>query len=409
MSSCHKHTIIPTEKAQDMPLMSESHCRAIAAASAAPQPQAMPLVPASSIPGPLESSQSTLATVNTHDPLPAPSTPPSTKWPHTHALLPAASIQTIPDDDTDSGVVDDTPHAKKVKMTPHQALQGDASVIIIEDGDNQKDKPLNKINPSVDVKAFFTEVPRLPGQNKGHMQCNLQGLVCPKQEKFLTSEHTTLCQHAAALHAHRYRKWCKLNHFNSMLPEDANPHKSAALNKGWQSSVIDHFDMDTMPIHYSYEAFKNTSIAWLIKTNQEGTPFDKHAQNDQNFKDNGSPRHIQYNGITADPPMLEANLSAAMAYSESDPGSNLSQKQGPGPNLNSNTSGKVGQVGPPPNEDDLDNPVVDVKGGLNSQQQVPGPNLNSNTSEEDQFVPSQNDGNDLHSPNADAEGGLDSD
>ncbi|KAF8265210.1 hypothetical protein EI94DRAFT_366065 [Lactarius quietus] len=46
------------------------------------------------------------------------------------------------------------------------------------------------------------------------------------------SEHTTLRQHATALHTHCYRKWCELNHFDSMLPEDAKLCKSIALEKG---------------------------------------------------------------------------------------------------------------------------------------------------------------------------------
>ncbi|KAF8272667.1 hypothetical protein EI94DRAFT_1565549, partial [Lactarius quietus] len=87
----------------------------------------------------------------------------------------------------------------------------------------------------------------------------------------LTSEHTTLHQHTAALHAHCYRKWCESNCFNSMLPEDAKLHKSIALDKSQQSSVIEHFGpehVDAKPTPYSHEAFKNASIVWLIKTNQ---------------------------------------------------------------------------------------------------------------------------------------------
>ena len=94
----------------------------------------------------------------------------STKWPCPHPLLPTASIQAIPDDDT----ADESPKAKKAKMNPHQAqaLQTDASIIVIEDGDDLNE-PLNKTQPSADILKFFIEVPSQPGQKKGCMKCDL--------------------------------------------------------------------------------------------------------------------------------------------------------------------------------------------------------------------------------------------
>lgn len=56
-----------------------------------------------------------------------------------------------------------------------------------------------------------------------------------------------------------------------MLPEDAKLHMSATLKKDWQLSVTDHFspeDMDTRPIPYSNETFRNAAIEWLVETNQ---------------------------------------------------------------------------------------------------------------------------------------------
>ena len=81
-----------------------------------------------------------------------------------------ASIQTVPDDPTDS---DDAPKVKKSKATLHQvgsALETDVSIIEI-DSDDQQVKRLKKINPTADIKAFFTEIPRVLGQNKVRMKC----------------------------------------------------------------------------------------------------------------------------------------------------------------------------------------------------------------------------------------------
>ena len=105
--------------------------------------------------------------------------------------------------------------------------------------------------------------------------------------------------------------------------------------------------------------------------------------------------------------MLEADPSASMAYSKSDPGSNLSQQQRPGPNLNSNTSGEEGQDGPPPNEvNNRHDPVADTKGGLDSRQPSPQPNPDSSTSGEDQVDPPPDEGNNPLDQDANAEDGL---
>ena len=176
MSSRPIRKIFPTakltaENAGDIELT--SHRRAIAAAVAAPQLQSPASLPSS---GPPDSVEPTLATaVVTASPklVPAHS---STTTKRPRALLQAASfgsIQTVPDDSTDS---DNTPKVKKSKATPHQVgstLQADVSIIEIDDGDDQQVERLNKINPTADIKAFFTEVPRVEGQSKGRMKCNL--------------------------------------------------------------------------------------------------------------------------------------------------------------------------------------------------------------------------------------------
>lgn len=172
-----KCTIILTEKARENPLASESNRRAIETDPTSPQPQLTTSspVPPSSIHGTLESTSATLMATDSHslDSSPDPmhvSTSASTKRPRPRPLLPTASIQTIPDDET----ADETPKAKKAKTNSHQAqaLQTDASIIVIEDGDDLNE-PLNKTQPSADILKFFIEVPGQPGQKKGRMKCEL--------------------------------------------------------------------------------------------------------------------------------------------------------------------------------------------------------------------------------------------
>ena len=177
MSSRPKRTIILTEKAKENPLASESNRRVIETDSASPQPRftTPSPVPPLSFHGTLESTSATRTATGGHslDSSPDPmhiSTSVSTKRPHPRPLLPTASIQTIPDDNT----ADETPKAKKAKANPHQAqaLQTDASIIVIEDGDDLNE-PLNKAQPSADILKFFIEVPARPGQKKGRMKCDL--------------------------------------------------------------------------------------------------------------------------------------------------------------------------------------------------------------------------------------------
>ncbi|KAH9013230.1 hypothetical protein EDB85DRAFT_2158375 [Lactarius pseudohatsudake] len=161
----------------------------------------------------------------------------------------------------DAGVAVDVPKAKKLKKTPRQlttGLQADVSIIEIDDVDNLQNERLNRTDPTADIKAFFTAVPCVPGQNKERMWCNLctQGLGCPKQDKVLISKHSTLHHHAAALHMMRYQKWCNANKFDSMLPLDSKQCK---------------------PIPFSSKALENTALEWLIQTNQPILAFNNAA------------------------------------------------------------------------------------------------------------------------------------
>jgi hypothetical protein len=171
MSSRPACKIIPTAKltadnAGDVELT--AHRKAIAAA-VAPQPQSTPAAPSSES-DPLVTTLET-ATDTTSD-LVAP-TSSSSKRPRARPLMLAASLKTLADD-TDS---DDTPKAKKTKVTPRQAgsgLQGDVSIIEIDDGDDQNNEPLNKISPSADIQAFFkfhSEETDSKGEVKVFMKC----------------------------------------------------------------------------------------------------------------------------------------------------------------------------------------------------------------------------------------------
>ncbi|KAH9038685.1 hypothetical protein EDB83DRAFT_2228515, partial [Lactarius deliciosus] len=81
----------------------------------------------------------------------------------------------------------------------------------------------------------------------------------------------TLRRHAAAMHAPRYRKWCELNNFNSMLPQDTKQRKCAETDLSQQTSVTDHFgpeDPNARVIPYSDSALQTAALEWLIETNQ---------------------------------------------------------------------------------------------------------------------------------------------
>ena len=157
---------LTTENAGDVELT--SHRRAITAAAAPPQPQSPPSLPCSGPPNPVEPTPAVVTVSPTSVPAHV-----STTTKRSRSLLQAASfgsIQTVPDDPTDS---DNAPKVKKSKATLQQvglALETDVLIIKI-DGDDQQVKRLSKINPTADIKAFFTEIPHVLGQNKVHMKC----------------------------------------------------------------------------------------------------------------------------------------------------------------------------------------------------------------------------------------------
>ncbi|KAH9006048.1 hypothetical protein EDB84DRAFT_1447613, partial [Lactarius hengduanensis] len=227
-----------------------SHRRAVASASLAAAPT--PLLPVSeSTPTGLESSDEPSSS-------PDPVSARMTKQPR---AIPPAVSDNQGDDGNTTDVPDDAPAAKKVKTTSGQAigLQADISIISIDDVDNLENERLNKSDPTADLKEFFSAMPPLPGQEKGRMLCKscTQGLGCPKREKFLTNEHSTLRRHTASVHLRRYRKW---------TPKSANTSKRMA-----QSLVINHFcpeDPTARPIPFSEKALQTATLEWMVATNQ---------------------------------------------------------------------------------------------------------------------------------------------
>ncbi|KAH9079148.1 hypothetical protein EDB83DRAFT_2216402, partial [Lactarius deliciosus] len=92
----------------------------------------------------------------------------------------------------------------------------------------------------------------------------------------LTSEHSTLCHHVAALHTQRYRKWCNANNFDSMLPQDSKQRK--CVDK--ELSITEHFgpkDPSARLILFSNKALETAALEWLIETNQPIQTFDNAA------------------------------------------------------------------------------------------------------------------------------------
>ncbi|KAH9027109.1 hypothetical protein EDB85DRAFT_1976911 [Lactarius pseudohatsudake] len=168
MSPRPARKILPTakltaENAANLELT--SHRRAVAVASGCLAASPQPSSPVSaSVSEPFTSTTPADVDVESSSPGPAP-TRTSTKRPgqlSSHGTL---------DTDDDAAAAEDVPKAKKLKRTPGQGLQTDVSIIEIDDVDDLQNERLNKTDPTADIKAFFTAVPRIPGQNKVRMQC----------------------------------------------------------------------------------------------------------------------------------------------------------------------------------------------------------------------------------------------
>jgi hypothetical protein len=175
MSTRPPQKIVPTAKlaadnAGDLELT--SHRRAVVCASVAftdPQPNCSSPLPGSSPPPQTDVDD-------------APSPAPDSSQGQSSTKRPSQSVKSslsldsviIVSPTTSDDAPDVAPKTKKPKNS--QALgdvHADISVIDIDDIENPQDEPLNRSNASADIKQFFTVVPRLPGQVKGCMRCNL--------------------------------------------------------------------------------------------------------------------------------------------------------------------------------------------------------------------------------------------
>ncbi|KAF8891446.1 hypothetical protein CPB84DRAFT_1641003, partial [Gymnopilus junonius] len=94
----------------------------------------------------------------------------------------------------------------------------------------------------------------------------------------LVSDATTLRRHMQSAHAAVYRKWCKMNGFESMLPEDSKARRAALLEETLhQTEVDEHFQkqkLEDKPQPYSDKVFEEAAIQWLIETDQPVQAFE---------------------------------------------------------------------------------------------------------------------------------------
>ena len=95
----------------------------------------------------------------------------------TQSLLSVDSVIIVSPTTSDGpdGTPDTAPQAKKSKtsLTPVSREETLTSIIDIGDIEDPQDERVNKSDPTADIKAFFTAVPRVSGQPKGRMKCNL--------------------------------------------------------------------------------------------------------------------------------------------------------------------------------------------------------------------------------------------
>ncbi|KAF8800066.1 hypothetical protein BYT27DRAFT_7012753, partial [Phlegmacium glaucopus] len=78
-----------------------------------------------------------------------------------------------------------------------------------------------------------------------------------------------------------YRKWCKQNNFESMLPKDTKARRATFLETTLRQSQVDsHFNPmkpEDKPKPYTNKLFKEAAIQWLIETDQPIQAFDHPA------------------------------------------------------------------------------------------------------------------------------------
>jgi hypothetical protein len=180
MASRPARRIIPTAKltadnAGELELT--SHRRAVASATETLNPPQIPAqasspLPASS-PPPSTESEDALSTADLSQ------ARSSSKRTSDNAITSSPSLDSVISvSSSDSNAPDPVRKPKKVKRTttmPSGDPEGppDGSVIDVDDIDDPEDERLNRSDPTADIKHFFTAIPRIPGQSKGRMRCEL--------------------------------------------------------------------------------------------------------------------------------------------------------------------------------------------------------------------------------------------
>jgi len=140
---------------------------------------------------------------------------------------------------------------------------------------------------TLDIDAFFGK-PYTTTSKDGKMRRVRDCDACHKKghPSQIVSDSSTCRRHVAFRHAvsyylfiiflevdvqdfqDAYRKWCKVNNFESMLPQDIKDRKAtAALSKvnAEQTSIDGHL---RPIIRYTDSLFREAAIEWLISTDQ---------------------------------------------------------------------------------------------------------------------------------------------
>jgi hypothetical protein len=89
-----------------------------------------------------------------------------------HSSSSIISVTSTTTASSDAPDLDDTPKQKKPKTLGVQDVHSKTLIIDIDDIEDPQTEPLNKTDPTADIKYFFSPVPRISGQPKC-MKCDL--------------------------------------------------------------------------------------------------------------------------------------------------------------------------------------------------------------------------------------------
>ncbi|KAF7311751.1 putative AC transposase [Mycena indigotica] len=135
-------------------------------------------------------------------------------------------------------------------------------------GGRKKKEDTNK-----DLDHFFGPIYQDGGQG-GKVQSRRLCLVCPRGNKSIVSQPTTLRRHMEATHEAIYHRWATKNGFLSALPKDRKARKDAAAIASGAASqpTLDKHLHEPPPreklVMYTDEVFKEAALDWLIATDQ---------------------------------------------------------------------------------------------------------------------------------------------